>query len=57
MNKHRLIFSIRPLMMVVMLVMVNSLMAQNAFRKGAYYNLFPATDGRLVLQLDGEELR
>lgn len=57
MNKHRLIFSIRPLMMVVMLVMVNSLMAQNAFRKGAYYNFFPATDGRLVLQLDGDKAK
>ena len=55
MNKHRFLFGIRPLMVVAMLVMTTALMAQNAFRKGALYNLLPATDGRLVLQLDGDK--
>ena len=55
MNKHKFLFSIRPLLFVAMLFVSGALMAQTAFRKGALYNLFPATDGRLVLQLDGDK--
>ena len=55
MNKHRKLFCIRPLMFVAMLCVTSALMAQTAFRKGALYNLFPATDGRLALQLDGSK--
>ncbi len=57
MNKHRNLFSIRPLMFVAMLFVTGALMAQTAFRKGALYNLFPATDGRLALQLDGNKAK
>ena len=52
MNKHRFV-SIRSLMFAAVLFVAGALMAQPTFRKGALYNLFPATDGRLVLQLDG----
>ena len=57
MNKHKSLFGIRSLMLVAMLCVTGSLVAQTTFRKGAYYNLFPATDGRLVLQLDGEKAK
>ena len=40
-----------------MLFMTSALMAQTAFRKGALYNLFPATDGHLLLQLDGDKTK
>ena len=55
MNKHRFLFGMRPLMVVAMLCVTTALAAQTAFRKGALYNLFPATDGRLALQLDGDK--
>ena len=55
MNKHKFLFSIRPLLFVAMLFVSGALMAQTAFRKGALYNLFPATDGRLGLQLEGSK--
>ena len=45
----------RPLLLVAVLLVSGALMAQATFRKGALYNLFPATDGRLVLQLDGSK--
>ena len=57
MNKHRFSFGIRPLAFVAMLLVTGALMAQTAFRKGALYYLFPATDGRLALQLDGNKLK
>ena len=57
MNKHKSLFGIRSLMLVAMLCVTGSLVAQTTFRKGAYYNLFPATDGRLVLQLDGDKAK
>jgi len=57
MNKHRFSLGIRPLMFVAMLFVTSALMAQTAFRKGALYNLFPATDGRLALQLDGDKTK
>ena len=55
MNKHKSNLGIRPLLLVAMLLVSGALMAQTAFRKGALYNLFPATDGRLALQLDGDK--
>ena len=55
MNKHKFSIGIRSLMFVAMLCVTSALMAQTAFRKGALYNLFPATDGHLVLQLDGDK--
>ena len=55
MNKHKFSIGIRSLMFVAMLCVTSALMAQTAFRKGALYNLFPATDGKLVLQLDGDK--
>ena len=56
MNKHK--FSgIRSLLMATMLLMTSALMAQTAFRKGALYHLFPATDGRVALQLDGSAIK
>ena len=57
MNKHKSLFGIRSLMLVAMLCVTGSLVAQTTFRKGAYYNLFPATDGRLALQLDGDKTK
>ena len=57
MKKHRFSLGIRPLMFVAMLFVTSALMAQTAFRKGALYNLFPATDGRLALQLDGSKTK
>ena len=57
MNKHRFLFGIRSLMCVAMLCVTSALVAQTTFRKGAYYNLFPATDGRLALQLDGDKAK
>ena len=57
MKKHRFSLCIRPLMFVAMLFVTSALMAQTAFRKGALYNLFPATDGRLALQLDGNKTK
>ena len=57
MNKHRFSLGIRPLMFMAMLFVTSALMAQTAFRKGALYNLFPATDGRLALQLDGSKTK
>ena len=55
MNTHKLFNCIRSLVLVAVLLMSNALVAQVAFRKGALYNLFPATDGKLVLQLDGNK--
>ncbi len=55
MNKHNIFFRIRSLMVVAMLLVTSALVAQTTFRKGAYYHLFPATDGRIVLQLDGDK--
>lgn len=57
MNKHRFTFGIRPLMFVAMLFVTSALMAQTTFRKGALYNLFPATDGHLALQLNGDKAK
>ena len=56
MNKHTQ-FAFRTLVFGVMLLMSGVLTAQSAFRKGAYYNLFPATDGHQVLELDGAKLK
>ena len=44
-------------MCVAMLCVTSALVAQTTFRKGAYYNLFPATDGRMALQLDGDKAK
>lgn len=56
MNKHTL-FTFRTLVFGIMLLMAGVLTAQSAFRKGAYYNLFPATDGHQVLELNGAKLK
>ena len=57
MNKHRFQTGIRTLMCVAMLCVTSALVAQTSFRKGAYYNLFPATDGRIALQLEGDKAK
>ena len=56
MKTHK-IFALRAWTLVAMLFMTSALMAQTAFRKGALYNLFPATDGHLLLQLDGDKTK
>ena len=56
MNKHRFL-SIRTLMLGVMLVLSSAMMAQSTFRKGALYGLYPATDGKVSLELDGSAIK
>ena len=56
MNKHKF-SSIRSLLMVAMLFVSSAMMAQMTFRKGALYQLFPATDGRIALELDGSAIK
>ena len=56
MNKRRFL-SIRTMMVAAMLFVVGGLMAQTTFRKGALYGVYPATDGRLALELDGAALK
>ena len=56
MNRHKFL-GIRTMMVAAMLFVVGSLVAQTTFRKGAYYNLFPATDGHQVLELNGAKLK
>ena len=55
--KKRKILSIRTMMVAAMLFVVGALMAQTTFRKGALYGVYPATDGRLTLELDGAVLK
>ena len=45
------------MMVAAMLFVVGSLVAQTTFRKGALYGVYPATDGRLTLELDGAVLK
>ena len=54
--KHRNL-GIRSLLVVMMLVVSGALMAQDAFRKGALYGLYPATDGRMALELNGSSIK
>ena len=56
MKKHKFSVGIRPLMFAAMLFVTSALMAQMTFRKGAFYNLSPSTEGGLVLQLNGDKL-
>ena len=51
------ILSIRTMMVAAMLFVVGSLVAQTTFRKGALYGVYPATDGRLTLELDGTTIK
>ena len=55
--KKSIFFSLRSLLFVAMFLVTGALVAQTTFRKGAYYNLFPATDGHQVLELDGAKLK
>jgi len=55
--KTHTIFGIRASMFVAVLLVTAALAAQTTFRKGAYYNLFPATDGHQVLELNGAKLK
>lgn len=55
--KKRKILSIRTMMVAAMLFVVGSLVAQTTFRKGALYGVYPATDGRLTLELDGTTIK
>ena len=55
--KKRKILSIRTMMVAAMLFVVGALMAQTTFRKGALYGVYPATDGRLTLELDGTTIK
>ena len=57
MKKHK--FSgIRSLLLVAMLIVsVATMTGQTAFRKGALYHLFPATDGRMALELSGSAIK
>ena len=54
--KHRNL-GIRSLLVVMMLMVSGALMAQDAFRKGALYGLYPATDGRMALELNGSSIK
>ena len=56
MNKHRFL-NIRSLLLGAMLVLSSAMMAQATFRKGALYGLYPATDGKVSLELDGSAIK
>ena len=56
MDKHRFL-SIRTLILGVVLVLSSAMMAQATFRKGALYGLYPATDGKISLELDGSTIK
>ena len=56
MKTHKF-FALRAWTLVAMFLVTGVLVAQTTFRKGAYYNLFPATDGRQVLELNGAKLK
>ena len=56
MSKHSF-QSIRTLILGAMLVLSSAVMAQTTFRKGALYGLYPATDGKVSLELDGSTIK
>ena len=56
MKTHKF-FALRAWTLVAMFLVTGTLVAQTTFRKGALYNLFPATDGHQVLELNGAKLK